>query len=88
MKIDSYEFKYHYTSGNELLLDFQRYENKFAIKTVQGSSQWTANVRAIWMACDPNLSIHPNIFPDNEVNESGFYLPQRNLLIENKDKEP
>ena len=39
MKIDSYEFKYHYTSGNELLLDFQRYENKFAIKTVQGSSQ-------------------------------------------------
>ena len=40
------------------------------------------------MAVDPDLSIHPNAFIDNELVESRFSIPQRNLLVENKDKEP
>ena len=88
MKIGTIDFKYHYTLGNEVLLDFERYTNKFAIKTVKSAGQRTGDVRSIWMACDPDMSIHPNVFADNEVIESRFYLAQRNLLKENKDKEP
>ena len=40
------------------------------------------------MAVDPDLSIHPNALTDNELVESRFYIPQRNLLVENKDEEP
>ena len=88
MKIGTIDFKYHYTLGNEVLLDFERYTNKFAIKTVKSAGQRTGDVRSIWMACYPDMSILPNVFADNKVIESGFYLAQRNLLKENKDKEP
>ena len=40
------------------------------------------------MSVDPDMTIHPNSFNDNEVLENRFYIPQRDLLIENKDKEP
>lgn len=40
------------------------------------------------MSVDPDMTIHPNSFIDNEVLENRFYIPQRDLLIENKDKEP
>ena len=88
VKIDSYQFKHHYTSGNELLLDYKRYISKYIIKTVKSASQCTADVRSIWMACNPDLLINLNVLADNEIVESTFYLPLRHLLLENKDKEP
>ena len=88
MKIDSFQFKYHYTSGNELLLDFERYIKKYVLKSGKSASQCASDVRSIWMAVDPDLAIHPNVFIDSKLVESRFYLPQRNLLMENKDKEP
>ena len=90
MKIGSFQFKHHYTSGNELLLDFERYIKKRIIKSPKsaGAGQCTSDVRSIWMAVDPDLSIHPNAFTDNELLASRFYLPHRNLLTENKYKEP
>ena len=88
MKIDSFQFKHHYTSGNELLLDFERYIKKYISKSAKSASQCASDVRSIWMAVDPDLSIHPNAFIDNELVESRFSIPQRNLLVENKDKEP
>ena len=60
----------------------------FKIKTIKSAGQSTGDVQSIWMACDPDISIHPNVFADNEVIETRYYLPQRNLQIENKDKEP
>ena len=87
-KIESFEFRHHYTSGKEVVLDLERYITKYSLKTKKSAPQTTSGVRSIWMSVDPDMTIHPNCFVENEVLENRFYIPQYNLLIENKDKEP
>ena len=69
------------------MLDFERYITKYSIKSKKSAGQTTSDVRSIWMSVDPDITVHPNSFVDNEVLENRFYIPQHNLLIENKDKE-
>ena len=39
------------------------------------------------MVVDPLLLIHLNSLVNDELNEQRYYLPQKQLLIDNKDKE-
>ena len=73
MKIGSFQFKHHYTSGNELRLDFERDIKKRIIKSAKKAGQCTSDVRSIWLAVNPDLSIHPNAFTDNELLANRFY---------------
>ena len=87
-KIESFEFTHHHTSGNDLLFDFDRYITKYSIKSKKSAGQTTSDVRSIWMSVDPDMTVHPNPFVDNEGLDNRFNIPQCNLLIENKDKDP
>lgn len=46
-KIQSFDFKHYYTSGNEVLLDFERYIRKYSIKSKKSATQTTLDVRSI-----------------------------------------
>ena len=87
-KIESFEFTHHHTSGNDLLFDFDRYITKYSIKSKKSAGQTTSDVRSIWMFVDPDMTVHPNPFVDNEGLDNRFNIRQCNLLIENKDKDP
>ena len=47
MKIASFQFRYHYISGNEVLLDFERYIKKFILRSGKSASQCASDVRSI-----------------------------------------
>ena len=54
----------------------------------QQAKQCSSDVRSIWSTVDPLLLIHPNALSNEDLIEERYYLPQKKLLIENKDKEP
>lgn len=69
------------------MLDFERYITKYSIKSKKSAGQTTSDVRSIWMSVDPDMTVHPNCFVNNEALENRFCIPQHNLPIESKDKE-
>ena len=69
------------------MLDFERYITKYSIKSKKSAGQTTSDVRSIWMSEDPDMTVHPNCFVNNEALENRFCIPQHNLPIESKDKE-
>ena len=46
------------------------------------------DVRDIWRSVDSLLCMHPNQLTETELIESKFFLPQKDRLIENKNKDP
>ena len=60
----------------------------FNFRKNKAAQQYASEVRFIWMAVDPITRIYPNALMNDELIEQRFYIPQRDLLIANKDKEP
>ena len=54
----------------------------------KSAQQYASDVRSIWMVVDPITRIHPNTLMNDELIEEQFYIPERHLLLANKDKEP
>ena len=46
------------------------------------------DIKDIWMEMDPEINLYPNELRDKENLESKFFLPQKQLLLDNKDKPP
>ena len=42
----------------------------------------------IWQEIDAEMSLNPNLFRDEKNLEAKFYLSQRRLLLDSKDKDP
>ena len=53
----------------------------------QSAAQYLLNINDIWTTVDPNMSLHPNQLQSPENIETRF-LPTREKLVENKDKDP
>ena len=51
------------------------------------AQQYTSDVISIWMVVDPITSNHPNALTNDELTEERFYIPQRDILMSNRDKE-
>ena len=82
------DFKHHYNSPEDLLRDFYRYITIFRKREGETATQYCNDVRDIWRSVDPLACMHPNQLPETELIESKFFLPQKNRLIENKNKDP
>ena len=85
---DSDNFKFHYESAELLLADYKSYILNFLKRTEKSASQYLLDINDIWTTVDPNMSLHPNQLQHPENIETRFFLPTRQKLIENKDKDP
>ena len=53
----------------------------------KAAQQYASDVRSSWMVVDPLTRIHPNALKNDELIEERFYIPQRDILMSNRDKE-
>ena len=82
------EFRYSYSTSENLLDDYKNYIKRYCQKKDKTSEQYVLDVSDIWNEIDPNMMLHPNELKDEENLESKFFLPQKQLLLDNKDKPP
>ena len=82
------EFRYYYSTSENLLEDYKNYIKRYCQKKDKMSDQYVLDVSDIWNKIDPNMLLHPNELKDEENLESKFFLPQKQLLLDNKDKPP
>ena len=50
------------------------------------AAKYYSHIIGLWMAVDPLMLIHPNSLSDDEFMVQYFYLLQKQVLIENKEK--
>ena len=82
------EFRYYYPSSESLLDDYKEYIKSYCQKKDKTSDQYVLDVKVIWKETDPDFNLHHNEYKDEENLESKFFLPQKQLLLDNKDKPP
>ena len=68
--------------------DYGQFNQVYCNKTLKSAEQYVLDIRDIWQEIDSEMSLNPNQFRDKENLEARFYLPQKQLLLDNKDKDP
>ena len=87
-QLEDNEFRYYYKSSNEVLLDYGQFIERYCNRTHKTAEQYVLDIRDIWSEIDQDMTLNPNQLRDEENLESRFYLPQKQLLLDNKDKDP
>lgn len=57
-------------------------------RKIKPAKQLSSDMQSLWMTVDPLTRIHPNALVEEELIEEHFYIPQGDLLIASKVKEP
>ena len=86
--LGEYEYRYYYTFAEELLKYYEQLIPRYCNKTLKSAEQYALDIKDIWKEIDTEMSLHPNQLRDEENLEAKFYLPQKQLLLGNKDKDP
>ena len=81
-------FKFHYESAELLLVDYKSYILNSLKRLEISAAQYLLDINNVWSTVDPNLSLNPNQLQHPQNIETRFFLPTRQKLIENKDKDP
>ena len=68
--------------------DYVQFNQVYCNKTLKSAEQYVLDIRDIWEEIDSEISLNPNQFRDEENLEARFYLPQKQLLLDNKDNDP
>ena len=87
-QLGQYEYRYYYSSAEELMKDYEQFIQIYCNRTLKSAEQYVLDIRDIWQEIDSEMSLNPNQFRDEENLEARFYLPQKQLLLDNKDKDP
>ena len=87
-QLGEYEYRYYYNSIEELLKDYKQFIQLFCNRTLKSAEQYVLGITDIWQEIDAEMSLNQNQFRDKENLEAKFYLPQKQLLLDNKDKDP
>ena len=71
-----------------MLKDYEQFIQQYCNKTLKFAEQYILDITDIWQEIHAEMSLNPNMFRDEENLEAKFYLPQKQLLLDNKDKDP
>ena len=71
-----------------MLKDYEQFIQQYCNKTLKFAEQYVLDITDIWQEIHAEMSLNPNMFRDEENLEAKFYLPQKQLLLDNKDKDP
>ena len=80
-------FKFHYESAELLLVDYKSYILNSLKRLEISAAQYLLDINNVWSTVDPNLSLNLNQLQHPQNIETRFFLPTRQKLIENKDKD-
>lgn len=80
-------FKFQYESTELLLQDYKSYIINFLKRTEKSADQCILDINGVWSTIDVNMMLHPNQLKDPENFETMFFLPMRQKLEDNKDRE-
>ena len=83
-----YEYRYYYDFAEELLKDYEEFIQQYCNRTLKSAEQYVLDIKNIWQEIDAEMSLNPNMFRDEDNLDAKFYLPQKQLLLDNKDKDP
>ena len=86
--LGEYEYRYYYNTAEELLKDYEQFIQQYCNRTLKFAEQYVLDITDIRQKIDAEMSLNPNMFRDEENLEAKFYLPQKQLLLDNKDKDP
>ena len=68
--------------------DYEQFIQLYCNRTLKSAEQYVLDITDIWQEIDAEMSLNPNQFRHEENFEAKFYLLQKQLLLDNKDKDP